>query len=127
MVPASLVFGFVLFHTLQAQVVAANGATTDLQVKEVTVRAKPPTRSASDWEVDEKVVGSAPHQTGADVLDVIPGAFVSDRGLLGRAPHLSLRGFDGTSGQDVEVFVENIPLNQVSNIRAPGYADMRLV
>jgi hypothetical protein len=40
---------------------------------------------------------------------------------------LSLRGFEGTSGQDVEIFLGNIPLNQASNIRAPGYADMRLV
>ena len=40
---------------------------------------------------------------------------------------LSLRGFDGTSGQDVEIFAGNIPMNQVSHIRAPGYADMRLI
>jgi iron complex outermembrane receptor protein len=53
--------------------------------------------------------------------------FVSERSLLGQAPHLSLRGFDGTAGQDVAIFVGNLPYNQVSNIRAPGYADMRLV
>jgi hypothetical protein len=94
---------------------------------EVMVRAKPPPRSASDWEADAKTVRSAPHQTAADAMAVVPGVFVSDRGLPGRAPHLSLRGFDGTSGQDVELFVGNIPMNQVSHLRAPGYADMRLV
>jgi hypothetical protein len=95
--------------------------------KEVRVKAKPPPRSASDWEVDDETVRSAPHASGADAIDVVPGVFVSDRGLPGRAPHLSLRGFDGTSGQDVEIFAGNIPLNQVSHIRAPGYADMRLI
>lgn len=94
---------------------------------EVRVRAKPPARSASDWETDEKAVAAAPHESGADVLNVAPGVFVSDRGLPGRAPHLSLRGFDGTSGQDVEIFAGNIPLNQASHLRAPGYADMRLI
>jgi len=94
---------------------------------EVTVRAKPPPRSASDWEANEDTIRAAPHESGADVLDVAPGVFVSDRGLPGRAPHLSLRGFDGTSGQDVEIFAGNIPMNQVSHMRAPGYADMRLV
>lgn len=94
---------------------------------EVMVRAKPPARSASDWEADELSVSAAPHTSGADVLSVAPGVFVSDRGLPGRAPHLSLRGFDGTSGQDVEIFAGNIPLNQVSHMRAPGYADMRLI
>jgi hypothetical protein len=94
---------------------------------EVRVRAKPPARSASDWEVDEQVVAAAPHESGADVLNVAPGVFVSDRGLPGRAPHLAMRGFDGTSGQDVEIYAGNIPMNQVSHIRSPGYADMRLI
>ncbi|MDB4996013.1 MAG: Outer rane receptor protein [Myxococcaceae bacterium] len=95
--------------------------------KEVMVRAKPPPRSASDWEVDSASLKAAPHESGADVLDLVPGVFVSDRGLPGRAPHLSLRGFDGTSGQDVEVYAGNIPMNQISHLRAPGYADMRLI
>ncbi len=96
-------------------------------VEEVSVRAKPPPRSASDWEVDDKTLATAPHGTAADAMNVVPGVFIGERGLLGRAPRLSLRGFEGTSGQDVEIFLGNIPLNQASNIRAPGYADMRLV
>lgn len=94
---------------------------------QVEVRAKPPPRSASDWEVDEQTIRSAPHQSGADVLMQVPGLFVTDRGVPGRAPHLALRGFEGTSGQNAEIFLNNIPLNQVSHLRAPGYADMRLV
>jgi len=94
---------------------------------EVNVRAKPPARSASDWEVDQEAISAAPHESGADVLNVAPGVFVSDRGLPGRAPHLAMRGFDGTSGQDVEIYAGNIPMNQVSHIRSPGYADMRLI
>src|SRR5688500_10005265 len=79
--------------------------------KEVSVRAKPPARSASDWDVDEKTLRSAPKSDGADAMLAVPGVFVTERGLLGRAPRLSLRGFEGTSGQDVEIFVANIPLN----------------
>ena len=94
---------------------------------EVTVRSKPPPRSASDWQIDTETLSSVPKETGADVLGTLPGVFVSNRGLLGQAPHLSLRGFEGTSGQDMEIVLGNVPLNQVSNIRAPGYADMRLV
>ncbi len=67
--------------------------------QEVTVRSKPPARSASDWQVDKDTLSSVPHETGADVLGALPGVFVSNRGLLGQAPHLSLRGFEGTSGQ----------------------------
>jgi iron complex outermembrane receptor protein len=94
---------------------------------DVDVLAKPPPRSASDWQVDEKTVRNAPLDSSASALNLVPGVFVSDQGLPGRAPHLSLRGFDGTSGQDVEILIGNIPLNQVAHLRAPGYADMRLV
>jgi hypothetical protein len=93
----------------------------------ISVRAKPPPRSASDWQVDPDTIESVPHETGADVLGTLPGVYVSNRGLLGQAPHLSLRGFEGTSGQDVALFVGNVPMNQISNVRAPGYADLRLV
>jgi len=97
------------------------------KTEQVTVRSKPPPRSASDWEVDPDTIQSVPHETGADVLGTLPGVYVSNRGLLGQAPHLSLRGFEGTSGQDMELFVGSVPMNQVSNIRAPGYADLRLI
>jgi hypothetical protein len=93
----------------------------------ITVRAVPPPRSASDWQVDENTIESVPHETGADVLGTLPGVYVSNRGLLGQAPHLSVRGFEGESGQDMELYVGSVPLNQVSNIRAPGYADVRLI
>ncbi len=80
----------------------------------VGVRAKPPARSASDWEVDDETIRAAPHQSGADVLNMVPGLFVTDQGVPGRAPRLSLRGFDGPSGQDAEIIVGNIPLNQAA-------------
>ena len=95
--------------------------------EEVTVRAKPPPRSASDWQVDKDTIASIPHESGADVLGALPGVYVSNRALLGHAPNLSVRGFEGTSGQDMELYVGNVPVNQISNIRAPGYADLRLV
>jgi hypothetical protein len=95
--------------------------------EEITVRAKPPPRSASDWQVDPDTIASVPHESGADVLGTLPGVYVSNRALLGQAPHLSVRGFEGASGQNMELYVGNVPVNQISNIRAPGYADLRLV
>jgi hypothetical protein len=95
--------------------------------EEINVRAKPPARSASDWQVDSDTIASVPHESGADVLGALPGVYVSNRALLGQAPNLSVRGFEGTSGQDMELYVGNVPVNQISNIRAPGYADLRLV
>jgi hypothetical protein len=111
-----------------------NGRREERQVPEeppepqsVVVRAKPPARSASDWQVNTDTIASIPHESGADVLGTLPGVLVSNRALLGQAPTLSVRGFEGTSGRDMELFVGSVPLNQVSNIHSPGYADLRLV
>jgi iron complex outermembrane recepter protein len=93
----------------------------------VQVRARPPARSASDHVVDATEIENAPVVSSLDAIQLVPGVVVSDRGLPGRAPRLSLRGFEGTSGQDVELWAGPIPLNQVSHLRAPGYADMRLL
>ena len=113
--------------TLSGPLVATPPKKEDEKPEEITVRSKPPPRSASDWEVGQDTIESVPHETGADVLGTLPGVYVSNRGLLGQAPHLSVRGFEGTSGQDMEITVGSVPLDQVSNIRAPGYADMRLI
>ena len=40
----------------------------ELEPKEATIRAKPPPRSASDWEVDEETLRAAPKQNGADAI-----------------------------------------------------------
>jgi len=74
----------------------------DEKPREVSVHATAPARSASDKEIDRDTLNAAPHDSAADALNAAPGIFVSERSLLGQAPHLS-------------------------NIRAPGYADMRLV
>jgi hypothetical protein len=120
---------FVLAQEIQitGPLVGATPPKEEEKTEVVSVRAKPPPRSASDWQVDPDTIESVPHETGADVLGTLPGVYVSNRGLLGQAPHLALRGFEGTSGQDLELFVGNVPMNQISNIRAPGYADLRLV
>jgi iron complex outermembrane receptor protein len=122
-------FGATLLLPLaaRAQDVVLPPESKEPKVEDVSVRGKPPPRSASDTTIDTDVVQNSPKEHGADIMRLVPGVFMGERGLLGRAPHLSLRGFDGTSGQDVEIYVGNIPLNQVTNLRAPGYADMRLI
>src|SRR5207249_1769737 len=44
--------------------------------QEVTIRSKPPPRSASDWEVDKTALDATPKENGADVLNTVPGVFV---------------------------------------------------
>ncbi|MCL2726016.1 MAG: TonB-dependent receptor [Polyangiaceae bacterium] len=93
----------------------------------VVVRGKAAPRSASDVELGRDVVMTAPHRTGSDVLDVVPGVFVTQHSGEGKAHQIFLRGFDAVHGQDVELWVGGVPVNEVSNIHGQGYADLHFV
>jgi outer membrane receptor protein involved in Fe transport len=92
-----------------------------------TVRAARPARSAAEVTIDREVLDSAPRTGAADLLRLVPGLVASQHGGEGKAHQLFLRGFDALHGQDVELNVGGLPVNEVSHIHALGYADMNFV
>jgi TonB family protein len=93
----------------------------------VHVDGTAPPRSASDVVRAREVVMAAPHRTASDVLNVVPGVFVTQHSGEGKAHQIFMRGFDAVHGQDVELWVGGIPVNEVSNIHGQGYADLHFV
>jgi iron complex outermembrane receptor protein len=65
--------------------------------------------------------------SAAALLSLVPGVFVSQHAGQGKAPQLFLRGFDVEHGQDIEVRVEGVPLNEAGNIHGQGYADTTFI
>lgn len=96
-------------------------------MQSVHVEGSAPPRSASDVVRGREVVMAAPHRTASDVLNVVPGVFVTQHSGEGKAHQIFLRGFDAVHGQDVELWVGGIPVNEVSNIHGQGYADLHFV
>jgi len=110
---------------------AANAASAPLAaptpVATVRVTGTAPPRSASEVVRDREIIGAAPHRTASDALDVVPGVFVTQHSGEGKAHQIFLRGFDAVHGQDVELWVGGIPVNEVSNVHGQGYADLHFV
>lgn len=90
-------------------------------------RPNPPKRSTSDYRIDRKTLTAAPHASAADLLTTAPGVYVSHPEGDAVAQRISLRGFDADHGQDIELRVGNIPLNQRSHIHGQGYADLNVI
>ncbi|WP_394838131.1 TonB family protein [Pendulispora rubella] len=90
----------------------------------VQVRGTPPPRSASATVRGRDVIELAPHRTASDLLQLAPGIFVTQHSGEGKAHQIFLRGFDAVHGQDLEIWVGGIPVNEVSNIHGQGYADL---
>lgn len=87
------------------------------------VRAARP-RTASETVVDVEILRAAPRLSATDVLRSVPGLVASRHGGEGKADQIFLRGFDAQHGQDVEITVEGLPVNEVSHIHALGYANL---
>lgn len=92
-----------------------------------TVRSAPAPRSAAEATIEQNVISAAPRTGATDLLRLVPGLVVSQHGGEGKAQQLFLRGFDAVHGQDVEVIVGGLPVNEVSHVHALGYADLNFV
>jgi iron complex outermembrane receptor protein len=94
---------------------------------EVTGQRSDPPRSASETTRTQEVIQAAPHRTGGDLLQVVPGVFITQHSGQGKAYQVFYRGFDAVHGQDLEFWVGGAPVNEVSNIHGQGYADLHFV
>jgi iron complex outermembrane recepter protein len=100
---------------------------TQTSVAEVVVQGQPQARTASERTIDARMIQAAPHRTAADLLQLVPGVFITQHGGEGKAYQIFYRGFDAVHGQDLEIWAGGAPVNDVSNIHGQGYADLNFV
>lgn len=91
------------------------------------VRGARPTQSAAEVTLGRDILDAAPRTSAVDLLRAVPGLVASQHSGEGKAHQLFLRGFDALHGQDVELDVGGLPVNEVSHIHALGYADTNFV
>jgi iron complex outermembrane receptor protein len=79
--------------------------------------------AASDFDLELGALRRVPRRSAEELVTLAPGAVLSNHSGIGHAAGLYLRGFDAGEGQDYELLVSGIPLNEPSNAHAHGYAD----
>ncbi len=94
---------------------------------EIRGRRPPPSRAASDFSIDRDILNIAPKQNAGDLLSTAPGVYISRPEGEAVAHEIILRGFDAAHGQDIELRMGAMPLNQISHIHGQGYADMGVI
>lgn len=68
-----------------------------------------------------------PVRSAQDLLRLVPGLFIAQHQGGGKAEQIFLRGFDADHGTDVNVSVDGLPVNLVSQAHGQGYADLHFV
>ena len=107
----------------------AEGATDSGEPLEVTVtgRARPPSRGASDYQLEVGALARVPKRSASELLTLAPGIFLSNEGGEAHAHQIFMRGFDAREGQDVEMTVDGVPINESGNLHGNGYADTNFI
>lgn len=68
-----------------------------------------------------------PLKNTQELMRIVPGLFVAQHAGGGKAEQIFLRGFDIDHGTDIQVSVDNIPVNMVSHAHGQGYADAHFI
>ena len=91
-------------------------------------RSQPePAVSASDMTIRIGALRGVPRGRPADFLRLAPGVLLTNEGGDGHADRIYLRGFDAREGQDLEITVQGVPVNEPGNPHGEGYADLNFV
>ena len=68
-----------------------------------------------------------PINSAQDLMRLVPGLFLGQHHGGGIAEHIFLRGFDADHGTDVNVSVDDMPLNLVSHAHGQGFSDLHFL
>ena len=89
------------------------------------VTSNPAALPAATTIVGPEYIERTPITTYGDALRTLPEVNVNNFGQGGIGYGISIRGFtDAEHGRDVAYFIDGVPLNEVSSIHTPNYADL---
>lgn len=121
------------YDLIEDDVKVEDGVTTDLtysmikgavQMAAVSVNAKRELNFNSISGLDLK---QRPVNSTQDMMRLVPGLFIAQHQGGGKAEQVFLRGFDCDHGTDVNISVDNMPVNMVSHAHGQGFADAHFI
>ena len=102
-------------------------ADADDTVRTITVPSRSDGLTATGRTIDARTIAGTPKRSAEDLLRLVPGVVIVQHGNQGKGYQFYLRGFDAAHGSDVEVSLEDVPLNEPSNVHAHGYLDLAFI
>lgn len=69
----------------------------------------------------------SPVRSSQEILRKVPGLFIAQHAGGGKAEQIFLRGFDTDHGTDINLTVNNMPVNMVSHAHGQGYSDLHFI
>lgn len=99
-----------------------------LDLKEVTITNSTAAGGVGSFHTLSNIdLNLRPVRSAQYLLRLVPGLFIAQHQGGGKAEQIFLRGFDADHGTDVNISVDGIPVNMVSQAHGQGYADMHFL
>jgi CarboxypepD_reg-like domain/TonB-dependent Receptor Plug Domain len=109
--------------TARPVIIRLDRGPVDLQSVTIT----PQSNNASFHTLSAIDLHLRPVNSAQDLLRLVPGLFLGQHHGGGIAEHIFLRGFDADHGTDVNVSVDDMPLNLVSHAHGQGFSDLHFL
>ncbi|MCG8307552.1 MAG: TonB-dependent receptor [Cytophagales bacterium] len=128
--PVTLIVSFVGFARKEVDVTEHDGhitvllepAMTELSQLRITSNKMNSLNSVSKLDLKLRPVNSS-----QEILRIVPGLFIAQHAGGGKAEQIFLRGFDLDHGTDINITVDDMPVNMVSHAHGQGYADLHFL
>ncbi len=108
-----------------------NGLVVELEKDRIDLREIIITTHSENLTVSHTLsnidLNMQPVKSAQDMLRLVPGLFIAQHQGGGKAEQIFLRGFDADHGTDVNISVDGLPVNLVSQAHGQGYADLHFV
>ena len=83
---------------------------------------------AASTTIDASTLQRMPIASYGDIFRSLPGFNVANYGQGGLGYGLSMRGYtDAEHGRDIAYYIDGVPVNDVSSIHTPNYADLNIL
>src|SRR4051795_1514504 len=83
---------------------------------------------AASTSIDSETIYRRPYVTYGDIFRPVTGFNVSNYGQGALGYGISLRGYtEAEHGRDIAYFIDGVPVNDISSIHTPNYADLNIL
>ncbi|HEX6440889.1 MAG TPA: TonB-dependent receptor plug domain-containing protein, partial [Stellaceae bacterium] len=100
--------------------------TFDLEIT-APAPAVPPPDTASQGAVTGTQILERPIYRVGEALEIVPGLIVTQHSGEGKANQYFLRGFNLDHGTDINISVDDVPVNLRTHAHGQGYADLNFM
>jgi outer membrane receptor protein involved in Fe transport len=109
------------------RIAVADSIRRSKNLETVTVTAERPLSATSDKSFRDSDFVLRPLNSAQDLLRLVPGLVLAQHAGGGKAEQIFLRGFDADHGTDVNISVDDVPVNMLSHGHGQGYADLHFI